>query len=271
MTERSSRSRVATDPRISRRRVAVARSKRRKIAAGAATLVALGVSAWAALASPLLAVDEVRVVGGAHTSASEIATAAGLDADDNLLLISTDRIADAAETLPWVKRAEVDRMLPGTVRVRITERVPALILSLGATRWTLDTRGHILTTGAARRGLPILGGVDTGDVEVGARLEVPELLDALQAFRSLRERVRSEVTAVIAPSPERISFSLADGTLIRFGAAENLRAKNEVLSALLGELRQEHRTVAYIDVRVPTNPAIAPATAAPQATPAATD
>lgn len=262
MSKRGARARVATDPRISRRRVAVARSKRRKVAALAATVAAVAAVGWAALASPLLAVDEVRVVGAEHTTADQIAEAAGLDPEDNLLLISTDRIARAAEELPWVKRAEVDRMLPGTVRVRVTERVPALILSLGSTRWTVDARGHVLTTGAARRGLPLLGGADSGDVEVGERLEAPELRAALEAFRSLRPRVRSDVSAVIAPSAERISFSLDDGTLIRFGAAESLRAKNEVLKALLAELRREKRTVAYIDVRVPTSPAVAPAGAA---------
>jgi len=260
MSERRAQ-RVTTDPRISRRRVAVARSKRRRIAGVGATLAALGVTGWAALASPLLAVDEVRIVGAEHTTADQVAQAAGLDSDDNLLLISTDSIAAAAETLPWVKRAEVDRMLPGIVRVRVKERVPALILSLGATRWTIDARGYVLTTGAARRGLPVLGGADSGDVEVGARLENPELLDALTAFRSLRRNLRADVTAVIAPSPERISFSLDGGTIVRFGAAENLKAKNAVLTALLTELKREQRSVAYIDVRVPTNPAVAPVAA----------
>jgi cell division protein FtsQ len=268
MSRRTARSRTTTDPRISRRRVAVARSKRRKVAASAATVAAVAAIAWAALASPLLAVDEVRLVGGKHTSAVDIAAAAGLDPGDNLLLISTDRIEDAAETLPWVRRAEVHRVLPGTVRVRITERVPAFVLSLGATRWTLDVYGHILTTGVARKGLPVLGGVDTGDVEVGGRLAVPELLDALSAFRSLPAGVRSEVSAVIAPTSERISFSLADGMLIRFGAAESLDAKHEVLTALLRELRRENRVVAYVDVRVPTNPAVAPVgVPVPQPTP----
>jgi cell division protein FtsQ len=211
-------------------------------------------------------VDEVRLIGGKHTTADEVAAAADLDSDDNLLLISTDRIEDAAEALPWVRHAEVHRVLPGTVRVRITERVPAFVLSLGATRWTLDAFGYILTTGVASKGLPVLGGVDTRDVEVGGRLAVAELLDALTAFRSLPARVRSEVTAVIAPTRERITFSLADGMLIRFGAAESLAAKHEVLTALLSELRREKRVVAYIDVRVPTNPAVAPV-GVPVATP----
>lgn len=258
--------RSQTDPRISRRRKAVARSRTRRIAGAVSALVALGAVGWAAFASPLLAVDEVKVVGAEYTTAAEVTEVARLDTNDNLLLISTDAIERAAETLPWVKTAEVDRILPGTVRVRITERVPAMVLSIGAARWTIDVRGRVLAVGEGgavgeKGGLPVITGADTGDIEVGGEVTAPELVDALKAYRSLDRSLRRRVAGIVAPSLERISFSLADGTLIRFGAAERLKAKNEVLSALLEEIARENRAVAYIDVRVPTSPAIAPATA----------
>jgi cell division protein FtsQ len=264
--------RLATDPRISRRRRAVAKSKRRRIATVIGGLVFVGGLGWVALASPLLSVDEVRVVGAEHTTSEEIAQVAGLGSDDNLLLLSTDAVEEKAETLPWVRSAEVDRMLPGTVRVKIVERVPAMVVSLGAARWTIDSRGYVLESGAVSNGLPILGGAETGDIEVGKQLTTPEIQDALKAFRSMSGALRRKVVAVVAPTFERISFSLEDGTLIRFGAAERLAAKNQVLDALLDRLKQQGRVAAYIDVRVPTSPAVAPRTGAvvTGATPAAT-
>ena len=261
--------RVATDPRISRRRRAVARSKRRRIFTFLGSVAVLAGMGWIALASPLLAVDEIKVVGGDHTTPEDVALAAGLGSDDNLLLLSTSEVEAKTETLPWVRSAEVDRMLPGTVRVRVTERVPAMIVSLGAARWTIDARGYVLDSGVVGKDLPVLGGAETGDIEVGARLTTPEIQDALKAFRSMSRKLRSKIVAVIAPSFERISFSLADGTLIRFGAAERLEAKNQVLGALLAKLAQQGRSAAYIDVRVPTSPAVAPrSSAVPTATPA---
>lgn len=254
--------RVTTDPRISRRRKAVARSKRRRVLAGMGAVVATGAIGWVALASPLLAVDEVKVVGARHTTSAEVAAAAGLGSEDNLLLMSTEDVEAKTESLPWVKTAEVDRMLPGTVRVRITERVPAMVVSLGAAQWTIDARGYVLDSGAVSSTLPVLGGAETGDIEPGVRLVTPEIQDALKAFRSMSKKLRTEIVAVIAPSFERISFSLADGTLIRFGAAERLAAKNQVLDALLSKLAQQKKSVAYIDVRVPTSPAVAPRTTA---------
>ena len=255
--------RVRTDPRISRRRQAVARSKRRRIASGLVAVGATGAIAWGGLASPLLAVDEVRVVGARHTTSADVTLVTGLGPEDNLLLLSPGDIEARAETLPWVKSARVDRLLPGTVRVRIVERVPAMVVSLGAARWTIDAHGNVLDSGVVSDKLPILGGAETGDIEIGGRLSTPEIEHALRAFRSMSKKLRDDIVAVVAPTFERISFSLADGTLIRFGAAERLNAKNQVLYALLSQLRQEGRSAAYIDVRVPTSPAVAPRTAAP--------
>lgn len=252
-------SRVQTDPRISRRRKAVARSKRRRLAVWSAGVAGLGALGWTAFFSPLLAVDRVAVVGGRHTTSAQVAEAAGLDRGDNLLLLSTTEVARAAQTLPWVKLAQVDRMLPGTVRVRIVERRPAVVLSLGVARWTLDARGHVLASGEVAD-VPVLGGVETGGIRPGIVVDTPEVAHALRAFRRLPSRLHARVVAIVAPTLERISFSLSDGTLIRYGAAERMEAKNEVLSALLERLAQEGRTAAYIDVRVPTSPAVAPAT-----------
>jgi cell division protein FtsQ len=220
--------------------------------------------------SPLLSVDEVRVLGARHTTSQEIATVAGLDAGDNLLRLSTSAIADAAEELPWIKKAEVDRMLPGTVRVRVVERQPALVLSLESGEWTIDGNGMVLAEGESSKGLPVLAGVEVGGVAPGDRLQTEESVDALKAFRSLPRSMKKDVALILAPTRERISFSVRVGevvTNVRFGAAERLKEKNEVLRALLKRLRSEGTTPAYIDVRVPTNPAVSLTPAAGPDTP----
>lgn len=250
--------RVDTDPRISRRRKAVARSKRRRILIGLGVVLLLVVVGWAMFFSPLLDVREIKVTGARFTTEEEIADASRLlDEPTNLLLLGTDEISSRVEELPWVAEAQVDRMMPGTVRIRVRERKPALLLSLGAARWTIDARGYVLSTGEAREGLPVLAGVEVGDIEPGLRLMTEEAEAALAAYRGLPDSLTEQVIGVFAPTVERISFSLGSGTVIRYGAAEDMRDKNQVLKALLARLRSQGRTVAYIDVRVPTTPAIA--------------
>lgn len=247
--------RVATDPRFSRRRKAVARSRRKAAFVRLSVLVAVAVAVWAAFFSPLLAVRTVKLVGARHVSSSEVARVAGLDESDNLLLLSPTEIARRVQTLPWVKSANVDRALPGTVRVRIVERKPAVALSLGAARWTIDARGRVLRSGA-RSSLPTLAGAEVAGVEPGAELATPEISGALKTFRSMPRALRKRLGAIFVPSPERITVSLTDGTQIRYGSARRLKAKHEVVKALLARLEARGTTAAYIDVRVPANPAV---------------
>lgn len=264
----STAARVRTDPRISRRRRAIERTRRRRLLMGATVIVVFAAALWLVFWSPLLRVREVVVLGSDRVGGTEVAEVAGLDSSDNLLLVSPGAVEDRVGELPWVKHARVNRKLPGTVRVKIVERKPAVVLSLQGDRWTLDRFGNVLEEGEATDGLPVLAAASVTRPEPGTRLQTTEVRSALEAWRSLAKKVRARVVAVLAPTPERITLSLTDGTQVRFGAAENLDAKNEVLSVLLAQIAAEDRSVAYIDVRVPSSPALAPAAAsAPVPTP----
>lgn len=251
-------SRVETDPRIRRRRKDVARGKKRKLVGVLVTLGVLALVVWAAFWSPLLRVRDVKLTGAKHTTAAEVAAAADLGSEDNLLLLSSDEVVAAAKRLPWVADAEVERRLPGTVKVKVVERRPALVVSLGLARWTIDARGHVLATGTSEPGLPVVGGVEIDRIKPGVKLDEPVMREVLATWRSLPKRLAADVQAIFATSLERISFTLVDGTQVRYGAAERLDAKNEVVLALRKQLAEEGRAASYIDVRVPTSPAVGP-------------
>ncbi|MGH2786732.1 MAG: cell division protein FtsQ/DivIB, partial [Actinomycetota bacterium] len=235
---------------------AVERAKRRRAALRALVAAVAAASVWGFFWSPLFSVRGVKVVGGDHTTAAEIAAAAGIDSEDNVLLVSTGEIASRARSLPWVKSADVDRMLPGTIRVRITERRPSLVLSCQTGEWTLDKEGRVLATGAARRDLPVLAGVGVEAVRPGMFLRTREAKAALRVYAHLPRPVRREVVAIFAPTLERITLLLRDHMLVRYGAPENLAAKNNLVGVLRARLRARGAAATYIDVRVPSTPAI---------------
>jgi cell division protein FtsQ len=248
--------RVPTDPRLSRRRRAVARLRRRRIAARIAVGLTVAVGLWLALWSPLLRVRSVTVIGARHTTSADVAAAARLADGDNLLLLSTPEVASRTEALPWVRRARVERKLPGTVRVTITERRPAMVFVAGRRRWTLDGSGRVLTEGRAGRALTVLAARDVAPVVVGRRIPGAAARAAVAAYRALRGPGRGRIRAVFAPSPERITFRLTDGTFVGWGSADRLASKRAVMRALLRRLRRAGRSAAYVDVSVPESPAV---------------
>jgi cell division protein FtsQ len=248
--------RVVTDPRLSRRRAAVARMRRRRAVTTVAAVLAVGAGAWLAFGSPLLTARTLQVVGGRHTGSGEIRKAAGLSGEENLLLLSTEEVARAAAELPWVARAEVDRKLPDTVRVAVVERAPAAAVAADSGRWLVSARGHVLARGSGG-GLPVVADSDLRALRAGAQVDDAEVEAALRVLRALPGGVGRRVEAVFAPTRERITLSLG-GVLVRMGAAEQLRAKVEVLRALLRRIGTEGTTPAYVDVRVPGSPALGP-------------
>ena len=258
---KSARDRIRTDPRLRQRRVEVERTRRRRILGVLTTLAIAGVCVWGAFFSPLLAVQEVRLVGSAHTTRREVLAATGV-AGDNLLLVSAGKLEEQVQGLPWVARAKVDRILPDTVRVTISERRAAMVIDSVRGSWTVDKTGRVLQQGHAGDKLPVLEAAATGELEPGKVVTAEGAVAVLEMWRSLPVRLREDVVALFAPTAERISFSLADRTLVRYGGARLLGSKRRVLVALLARLREQGRAAAYIDVRVPSNPAIAPATTA---------
>lgn len=257
--------RVPTDPRLRKRRLAVDRARRDRALIGAGVLVLLGAGVWAAFFSPLLDVSNLKLIGSKHTSKADVLEATGVEGD-NLLLLSTERLEGVVADLPWVARAKVDRILPDTVRVTIKERKPALVIEGLRGSWTVDLSGRVLARGGTK-GYPVLETPVTGGLEPGAAVTHDGSEAVLRMYRSLPAQVRRRVVAIFAPSEERISFSLSDRTLIRYGSAHMLKAKRRVLDALLDRLREQGRVALYIDVRVPSNPAIAQASPSPTGTP----
>jgi cell division protein FtsQ len=254
--------RVHTDPRLRRRRKAVERSRRRKNFIRLSAIAAVLVVLWAVFWSPLLNVRHLEVKGTEHTSSQEILDVTALGSDTNILRVSTDEIGDRVETLPWVKRATVARVLPGTLRIKIDEREPALAMSIGADHWLVDATGRVLASGKADD-LPVLAGTDVEGIKPGMDIKVDQLVGGLRVYRSLSGELRQRVAVVLAPTPERIALVLTDGSQVRYGSAELLEAKANVLESLLARLERDGMAAAYIDLRVPTSPAVSPVSTVP--------
>lgn len=247
-------------PRLKRRRLAIQRSKRRRLAITAAATTATLLSVWLALWSPLFDVRRITVAGARRVSPSEIERATHIDGD-NLLLLRTADVAAEIERLPWVLTADVDRILPSTVRVRIEERAATAVVESGRGVWTLDTEGRVLAAGRAGRSLPVIGAPALDDLRAGGEVHSDAIRSVLAALGSMPKALRAKVSTAAADTPTRITMTLKDGVEVRYGAALRLEEKNDVLVGLLSRLKKTERVVGYIDVRVPSAPALGAAVA----------
>jgi cell division protein FtsQ len=114
--------------------------------AAATVSAGLGFAAWQgwtwATRSDTFAVREVVFTGLVHAREPALAKASGLAPGVNLFRIDLAKAARALEAQPWVASARLERRLPGSVHVNITEHRPAALVRFGAL-YVLDEQGRI--------------------------------------------------------------------------------------------------------------------------------
>ena len=80
--------------------------------------------------TPSLSIREVQVEGNQRVTPPEILEAAGVAHGPNLLALDLDDVETGLIAHPWVRTAKAERALPDRLHIKLSERTPALLLSL---------------------------------------------------------------------------------------------------------------------------------------------
>lgn len=221
-------------------------------------IVALAVAVTLLLVerSPLVAISTVDVSGVTVVTPDEVPTASGISPGMSLLRVDLDEAADRVAALPRVERAEVVRIDPLTIEIRVIERQPVYLARAGDTAASIDDDGIVLAEGD-------VSGLVTVDLPSGALPkpgasvdEVPALANAVAVAEGMPGTLRTRIVGYRAEEADRALAVLDDGTVVELGRAEDLDAKARALSVVLEDLAG--RTVSVIDVRSPSAPVVTP-------------
>lgn len=236
------------DPRLQARRIEVSRDRgRRRLRRLLVVLAVLALAggAFGVTRSPLLDVDHVGFEGASGARATELAAAAEVHEGVAMVGVDPDTVAGRVAALAWVDTVDVSRHWPGTVRVRVTARVPVAVDATGA---GIDRGGHVIGP-VAGEGLPEVGFTagEAGTVVDDAHR------DLVSVVASMPDDLRAEVRLARVDDGE-VVLTLSDRIRVRFGGAERASAKFAAIQALLDQAGRS--TTAAIDVRVPSSPSL---------------
>lgn len=266
---------VVVDPRMRARRIGVRRDaghRRLRRVGLVLGLVALAGAAGAATRSPLLDVDRVEVLGTERSGVADVRAAAGIARGEPMVAIRAGAAAARVEALPWVDRATVGRAWPGTVTIRVTERVPAATVALGTGAGALvDRDGRVLAVRRPAGGDPGDGAGDgPGDgpgagapapqevpvvTGVGGTLEPGERLGgAARAALRVALAAGERMPGVVASVSTDLDATLVAGGVVRFGGTDDLDRKITAAKTVLEEV--DTACLEVLDVRVPGNAAL---------------
>ncbi|HET6567034.1 MAG TPA: FtsQ-type POTRA domain-containing protein [Rhodothermales bacterium] len=201
--------------------------------------------------------ERIEVLGAVHADRQRLLDLARIQVGMSLFDIDPVLTADRVRRHPWVKQAMVERVPTGTVRIRVTERVPVAeaLSPTGAPAYFLDDTGVKLPiVEDAAYDVPLIRGIRTseekapavGNASVRALLaSLAGLLPETNAVLSDFELQRSgDILLHTTPIDARGSM------LVRLGKGDYTE-KLKKLAAFWQQavLPQPEKTFAWIDLR----------------------
>ena len=204
------------------------RTRRRRTAwilGAGSVVVAFGLIIGAAY-SPLMALRTIEVVGTSRIPATDVSAALAGQIGTPLPLIETDLVKSELSQFTLIQSYVTESRPPGTLVVRIIERVPVGVLA-GPTGFDLvDAAGVVIETTPVRTaGYPLIdapNGIDSAGFTAAAAV-----------LTVLPDSIRTQLDAVTAATTDDVTLSLLGGERVVWGSAEKSEYKAVVLAALL--------------------------------------
>lgn len=201
--------------------------------------------------SPLLALREVVIEGCRKTSERDVLSLTQLDRRPNILNVKLGTLRSKVETHPWIEHAEIRRIFPDRISIRITERRPAAIILLDRLYY-IDAHG-VIFAGVPKDhhiGHPILTGLhrdDFRDHPDQSWVLVSKALRLIRVIKEARVLSQKDISEIHMDRTFGISIFTNDETIeIKLGL-DHYRAKWKRLERVWRHLRQRSPRPAYID------------------------
>ena len=166
----------------------------------------------------------------------------GIKPEENLLALDLARVKRDLELIPLVQSVSVERILPRTLRIRITEREPLAQVNVPRPRhgggvelaaYQLDAEGYVILPLDPRQRatplnqpsdtLPGISGVNHSELQPGRRIGAPPVQAALQLIIAFEQSPMAglvDLRRIDVSSPEVLVVTTGQGSEVTFGLAD---------------------------------------------------
>ena len=190
---------------------------------------------------PGLSLQEIRIEGREFAPREALLTAIGITPGEAMLDFNPAVARQRLEQIAWVETAHVERRLPGTILVRITERRAFAVWQREGRFSVIDREGRVMATERleAFGPLPLVVGM-------GAERVAAAMIDLLRGAPEISDRVQ----AIIRVSERRWNLRLQNGADILLPEGHEEAAITR-LAELQARDRLLDRPLAAVDMRLP--------------------
>jgi cell division protein FtsQ len=185
-------------------------------------------------------VKKIALTGQVHATDAAITAALGAGPDTMMLGFDTDAAKSRLEAVPWIRHAQVMRLLPSTLQVMIEERTPFAVWQSKGRTYVVDAEGVVLAPALrdAYTDLPLV--VGDGAAENAA---------ALVAELAPHADLNKQILAAIRVGDRRWTLKLLSGAEVML-PDDNVPEALASLVKLDSERRVLEREIATVDLRL---------------------
>lgn len=195
---------------------------------------------WMMTAGAGFTLDRVELSGRAHADARQVKEALAIHQGEPILALPLAEIKTRLEQIPEVKTAVVGRSLPGTLRIYITERVPAALWQANGNVQLIDREGVVLARDKyhEKMALPIVVGAD-------APKHMAELIALMDSVPSLKP----DVVAAVRVGSRRWNIQLSRDITVMLPEDEPEKAWKR-FAELVSEKALLAKAIRSVDMRL---------------------
>jgi cell division protein FtsQ len=185
-------------------------------------------------------IKKIAVTGQLHSTDAAITAALGAGPDTMMLGFDTDAAKTRLEAVPWIRHAQVMRLLPSTLQVMVEERSPFAVWQSKGKTYVVDAEGVVLAPAHrdAYTDLPLVVGE-------GAAKNAAALVAQLAAHGDLNK----QILAAIRVGDRRWTLKLLSGAEVML-PDDNVPEALASLVKLDSERRVLERDIATVDLRL---------------------
>ncbi len=198
--------------------------------------------------TPLFAIKQISIVGTQRLNAEKLEASLQSLQNKPLTLVSNQEVADLLAGFELIETFALQAEPPNTLRVKIRERQPLLIINQSGQRQMFDAAGVRIAVATAEDALPVF------DFQ-GNTLQDPRFAHAVELLLSLPLETYSSISSISVSDQLTSQFVLRDsGINVFWGANSDPLLKAEVLASLLATSTDR---VKRVDVSSPNAPVVA--------------
>jgi hypothetical protein len=220
------------------------------------------------------AIQEIDVQTDGIISVDQLRRWAGVRPEENLLALDLARVQRDLKMVPLIRSVSVERILPRTLRIRITEREPVAQVNVPRPRpnggielavYQLDADGFVILPLDPRQratlldqpsdSLPVVTGINATELQLGRRIVAPPVQAALQLIMAFDQSPMAgldDLRRVDVSCAAVLVVTTGQGSEVTFGLADleqQLRRWHDIF-----ELGQKmNKAIATLDLAVTNN------------------